>query len=213
MASFLFLALFLPSTYAAPEAPQGLSKALKELSPERFCTVKMDRTFVSTLLLTQKSSSAIFYAHKEKFRFDVSDESKNSLLFDGATYWVLEFSDPDQKKPDQVSRSKVATNSGSLVFQDLFDPKRLEGSFAVAGPKTVDKGLKRYDLTPKATQNALNITRLEVLTKASRLHQIKYYDDMENEVTLLIQSIKCQSQPKKNLFIYKPEAGVSVIDL
>lgn len=205
----LLLLNFLISVVFAQDL-SPLHKALSEVDSNKYCQIKMEQSFFSSLMETTRISQSQFYSYQKLFRFDTFQTNKSTLLFDGKVFWILEYDKINDKDPSQITKTDKPKNQ-NLFFKDLFDKKKFEKSFSV---KEVSNNPKKliYEIKP-LSENFLPLKNIKLTIINNSLFSLEYQDDIENQTSLKFISIKCEKSVDKNKFIFKPNSNNNVITL
>jgi len=202
----MFWFLFLPLAFSN----EKLKAALSLYNSSQFCETRMIRSYSSEILQTEKSSTSIFSHQKSKFKLEQIDKGKSVLLFDGTSFWVLEYDSPESPYPEQISRSNSKESLPKL--KQLLDYEFLKRHFTISIQKG-EGGVTVYRLLPNSKGKSLHIHDLKVGVKESKLVSVVYKDEVENRVNYEIKSTHCQSNAPSGFFKFEPKDKNTVIEL
>jgi outer membrane lipoprotein carrier protein len=202
--------------WARGEALQDLALFLKT-------TPKVSTHFVQTVTSPKKpgadkdaapkvkiSKGSFEFIRPDRFRFDYTHPYAQSIVADGQTLWIY---DVDLAQITSKSESEALANTPASLIARSSDISDLSKGFVLesqsgsdglewvkATPRMADGPIQFIRLGLKVTQNAVQLSRLEMLDAFNQSSVLTFDDFQINPSTL---------SPQR--FVFKPPVGVEVI--
>jgi outer membrane lipoprotein carrier protein len=200
-----------PPAISAPE----LKAIEKKYSQTSALSATVQKTLKLKMLEQEKKYEGILEIKKPgMFRLEFDKPEKSLAITDGKTIWVATYpTDPDLDNTVRVIRS---TNQERIQSQALITFLLGKGSllkeFTIQSVNK-DKETATYTLVPKTKNDDVEKLQLAVNTKKNEIDEIKYWDALDNETVLTLDSTKFDQDIKADRFQYTPPKGAEVTDL
>lgn len=194
--------------------PQAFSITSDELSStiekryKSFKDISMDFTQIikSEIFSTEKNTRGKMYLkNPDKFRIDTPSEN---IVTDGRLLWFF------SEKNNQVTIHKLNESKNIFKPQDYIYNFRANYNPQLGENEKVDKRpCYKLILTPK--KEDLFITRMTLWIDKKNLlvRKLEYQDINDNNVSLIFNKIKINSDIEDSQFVFTPPKGAEVVDL
>lgn len=207
----LFLLLFGTQVLAAADNKAPLKKALARYQRAQAVQAQIEKTVEMPTLNEKKTAPGQLYFSKGRFRLEMKDEEKTTIVLDGKTLWVATLAPEDLGGKWQVMKSTAPSlKKASSLLAMLFGDNRILDQMDVVSVKESD-GLQVYKLIPKKSAG-LEIKDLEISFKGkpSVLEAVKYGDELGNQTLYVFKSSDLKSPVNQNKFKYAPPKDAEV---
>lgn len=176
----------------------------------------VDKLVKLGLLGGERKSSGKLVLSGGRLRMELEGDEKSLLVINKKTYWAVTFPGPEFKDaPVQVitgdmgsKKSQQSQGMLSLLTQGGF----LKFFHATGVQKSTDGNLV-YSLEPQKQQTDFKRAQLTVTPDGKEIRALRYWDERDNETTMLFKSVKFGKKPGDSEFIYAPPANAEIMKM
>ena len=176
-------------------------------------SMKVEKTVVSEILSKETVYSGSIQLSNGKFRWENETPEKTLLLFDGKTLFNVQYPPKEFKSGVQVAKSKISENEKKkILIASLLSPSQSKSEFKVLKEK---KGpiLTELEIQPEPDNLQIKDLVISIHSKAQKIQNISYKDDVGNLTKMAFSEIKFQSKADPKLFQYKIPKDAQVTNL
>lgn len=167
------------------------------------------KTIKLKVLETEKFSKGKMYLSKGRMLWEDNEPEHTLVLYDGKTFWSIQYPPKGFDGPPQVLKStKAGKKKSQMFFTLLLEKEKLLHFFKIA-KTTKSNGKLQYFLTPKVELNISNLV-VTLDSKKELIVKVNYNDDMENETQIEFDHVVFDAELKDSIFTYKPPKDAQV---
>ncbi len=153
------------------------------------------------------SKGKMFYSHG-KIRWEIEVPEKNWTIYDGKTWWNIEFASEDfPGSKNKVIATKVEKeNKAQFLLLDLLDSKNPSELFLIKNKldHKANEAEVTMTLQPKKKSGFSNI-EVVIVKEAKIFKEVSFKDDIGNGIKIILATPIFQKNGKEKLFKYKPD--------
>lgn len=205
----LSILCLLPAVYAFTDTPSAndiIKKVQEKIDKVPLIEALYVQRFHWSLAGAEEEySGKIYLGENDAFRIETPQQL---IVSDGKSVWT--HSDVNQ----QVIIDRLDPDQGNYLPRHLFISYKKDYAVSVAGEEAVD-GRPCYHLTMTSKSRDVFIQKIDVWIDKSEwlTRRLSYLDVNENITDYTIKEILLKTGRKPDLFQYKEQAGVEVVDL
>jgi outer membrane lipoprotein carrier protein len=201
----LLLLLFPSLAFAAPTAPEMLTRIQKLYDNTSAIVAKFDQTLESGMGgRTRKASGQVWLKKPGRMRWDYATPEKKLMVADGSTLWVYEEEDGQAFKQPMTS-SALPAQVSFLVGQG-----KLSDDFEATVEK-VEGGQVTLKLVPKVASAGYRYLQFVVDETTGQVNETVIYDQQGGTNKLKFTDVKLNQKVEESRFKFSPPAGVKVL--
>ena len=186
-----------------------LNRVNRRYQQSKTLQMEIRKRVMQTVLNRETTQEGQLWSVPKKLRIEFTRPNYAAVVVDGQFVWMETHAPKDLGGGIQVAKTKVDYSKKSQGWMALLGRREIVEHF------TIQRAFRReqkvvFELQPRGEFQDLTRAELEILPSEEQISQIKFWDDLENETTLLFSKIEVGAKLKEGLFRYTPPKGVSV---
>lgn len=190
-----------------------LQSVLNKIQKASFVQMQTKRTVLSELMGTETVYEGTLSFSQKLFRWDHQLPEKSMILFDGKVFWSVQYTDKNDNKKMNISKSTqrnlIEKQNGISVF---VGNSQVAKSFKVK-KSTEEKGQVTLELESVTQNPQLQNLKVVYLKKDLALKSLEFLDEVGNLTKIDFLNTKFQSKAPTKFFSFKPPQGAQVTEL
>lgn len=174
--------------------------------------MQVKKTVLLSLLDKTMASEGELYFSKGKLRLEISKPEDSVIVMNEQAVWVettMDGLDGAKKHVMKIS-SRDLKNRSKAPLALLLTDKKAWSDFKVV-KKTCDDDLHTIRLAPKKKLSEMTEVTIIINSKDMQIQELKYQDEIENEVSYKFSNPDFETKIAKSKFKYVPPKGAEVV--
>jgi outer membrane lipoprotein-sorting protein len=187
---------------------------LKTFQQAKLAVLKVEKKVSYELLGTEKIHKGMVFLSKGRMRWETQTPERELIIFDGKTFWNVQFPSEDFPGPVQVSKSTLSKgknekNSAYQVISKILSGEKLDSEIEIQ--RKVEKKETIYLI--KSNSSEFQLKDFKVVFADQRLVSMSYLDEVENKTKISFLDIEFKKKADAKLFQFKPPKDAKVTEL